>query len=353
MKVVGSIATASFLCAPACQGDRRCCHRATPTTCPELEPAWSSTGRVSRGEWSCRHRSGWRHAGSSLRDRHTASCCYEVTDQVVAHRTRALADPSGDRMGSSLAPRRHGGLLVRRVRSHGRSLPRPALPARRGNHGGGGNRRSVLGCATPWTRPRCRLGRSRCETPAGWPNQSRCRCRRGRGRDSEDRGTFSNTTQCLRVVVHYRFHPLHGLDVKAVAVPRTKDGVVTVEHPPGDRLKIPRWMLSPAAAEMTLSAQASVSLPALLALVELLGGVFQQCDRGSADPDGYHATSLSDGSAMEGSDEAAGIRLRKPAGRGKRGSARSGDTGTASRVDRGGHSDGRRRSSGSAGRAKR
>lgn len=156
----------------------------------------------------------------------------------------------------------------------------------------------------------------------------------------------------MRVVVHYRFHPFHGIDLKAVTVPRTKDGVIIVEHPPGNRLKIPRWMLSPEAAEMTLSEQASISLPALLALVDLLGNVFLQHEPGSAASDGYHARSSNDRSITEGSDDTTRVRLRKSAGP-KRGPSRSGDKGTASRADRASHSDGRRSDPGNAGRTKR
>lgn len=53
-------------------------------------------------------------------------------------------------------------------------------------------------------------------------------------------------------------------------MPREEGGVVTVLTPGGDRLKVPQWMLSPAAACAPVGVQAALSRSALLALAELI-----------------------------------------------------------------------------------
>jgi hypothetical protein len=82
------------------------------------------------------------------------------------------------------------------------------------------------------------------------------------------RNTHSSSS--ATVEVHYPFHPLCGHELEVVRASRSADGAVTVADPTGRRLKIPSWMLSAEAAELCLSAQASVSARALLNLAELL-----------------------------------------------------------------------------------
>lgn len=163
-------------------------------------------------------------------------------------------------------------------------------------------------------------------------DRSRCRPRRGPGRGSARRSTSSRDTRCLRFTVHYRFHPLHGRELEAVVMPRREDGVVTVEDSAGVRLKIPRWMLLPDAARLTIAAQASVALRPLLAIVELLADLLPQAEPGP-DPKDYDAPSSSEGSNAEGNHEAARTRVRKRVGGGKRSSARSRDSGAVGDVD--------------------
>ena len=55
-----------------------------------------------------------------------------------------------------------------------------------------------------------------------------------------------------------------------VCRPRQRDGSVTVTAPSGRRLKIPSWMLSPAAAQSSLSSQAAIGVRALLSLADLV-----------------------------------------------------------------------------------
>ena len=89
----------------------------------------------------------------------------------------------------------------------------------------------------------------------------------------------SNTTHnaissscASRVTVHYPFHPLCGQRVEVVRAPRREDGAFTVVDPSGRHLKIPAWMVSRAAGEMKLSAQATIHARALVCLAELLDG---------------------------------------------------------------------------------
>ena len=52
--------------------------------------------------------------------------------------------------------------------------------------------------------------------------------------------------------------------------PKQGDGAVSVIDPTGHRLKIPMWMLSPAASELKIAEQALLNTDALLRLTELL-----------------------------------------------------------------------------------
>jgi hypothetical protein len=55
-----------------------------------------------------------------------------------------------------------------------------------------------------------------------------------------------------------------------VCAPRQGDGAATVVDPTGCRLKIPSWMVSPAAAGATLVEQAVLSAAALLSVAGLI-----------------------------------------------------------------------------------
>ena len=85
------------------------------------------------------------------------------------------------------------------------------------------------------------------------------------------RSSRAHTTPSVKygaVKVYYRFHPLHGQEVFRTA--QDRDGAVTVKDPAGNRLKIPMWMLAPDAGRFKLSPQATLSVSALLLLLELL-----------------------------------------------------------------------------------
>ena len=55
------------------------------------------------------------------------------------------------------------------------------------------------------------------------------------------------------VTVHYPFHPLHCRCLEVVAWPRQPHLAVTVREPDGQTLKIPLWMVEPAAAHCELA----------------------------------------------------------------------------------------------------
>ena len=61
------------------------------------------------------------------------------------------------------------------------------------------------------------------------------------------------------VTVHYPFHPLAGTSVPALTIQKES---VTVRGPDGLDLKVPKWMLSPA-AHAEVSAEVVVGLDAL------------------------------------------------------------------------------------------
>ncbi len=72
------------------------------------------------------------------------------------------------------------------------------------------------------------------------------------------------------MTVHYPFHPLQRQSVEVLIWPRQAHLPVTVRSPDGSTLKIPLWMLDPAAARSDLHHQVELSLPTLLALAALI-----------------------------------------------------------------------------------
>jgi hypothetical protein len=136
---------------------------------------------------------------------------------------------------------------------------------------------------------------------------------------------------------------LYERSVEAVVQPRHGDGAVTVEdqNRPGCRLKIPSWMLSPAASRLKLADQACIRPRALRVVADLLRELLQDGDHTVGEE--YAQASVSNDGNTEGCDEATRARLRKRAGHGKHGSARSGDSGPARDADGEGHSGRRRR----------
>jgi hypothetical protein len=104
----------------------------------------------------------------------------------------------------------------------------------------------------------------------------------GRGRvPRRTHNTLSAETS--RVQIFYPFHPHHGMSLRVVRRPRQGDGAVSVIDPSGHRLKIPTWMLSPAAGKLRIGEQALLSRDALVCLSELL-------DAQSDSPDSPHDT---------------------------------------------------------------
>jgi hypothetical protein len=77
-------------------------------------------------------------------------------------------------------------------------------------------------------------------------------------------------------MVHYRFHPHHGLELEVVCRPRHADGSITIVDPVGAPLKVPAWMVSPGAGRFSLAKQASVATDALMELSDLLSPFVEQ-----------------------------------------------------------------------------
>ena len=72
------------------------------------------------------------------------------------------------------------------------------------------------------------------------------------------------------VTVHYPFHPLRRQSLEVLVWPRQAHLPVTVRPPAGSTLKIPLWMLDPAAARIDLHHQVELNLPTWRALAALL-----------------------------------------------------------------------------------
>jgi hypothetical protein len=72
------------------------------------------------------------------------------------------------------------------------------------------------------------------------------------------------------VTVYYRFHPLCTGEFEVFTSARRSDGTITIKDPSGLRLKIPRWMTEPHAADISLCSQATLAPQSLTLLAELL-----------------------------------------------------------------------------------
>ena len=97
--------------------------------------------------------------------------------------------------------------------------------------------------------------------------------RRGRTREGGCASRLPHDTPGMTkgdsVRVHYPFHPLYDRELRVFVAARSPDGAVTVEDTKQIRLKIPLWMLAPAAARFEVVDAPSVAAQALLGLVEL------------------------------------------------------------------------------------
>jgi hypothetical protein len=98
----------------------------------------------------------------------------------------------------------------------------------------------------------------------------RPRARRSARADGATRAHNTLSAETTHVRVFYPFHPLHGLSLRVVRKPKLGDGAASVIDPTGRRLKIPVWMLSPAASEMKIAARPQLGRDALLRLTSLL-----------------------------------------------------------------------------------
>ena len=79
------------------------------------------------------------------------------------------------------------------------------------------------------------------------------------------------TTLPSTVTVHYPHHSLQGRALDVIAGGGLKQLSVTIRHPDGGALKVPRWMLEPAAAQINRREQVALNqalLPAVAALLE-------------------------------------------------------------------------------------
>ena len=128
------------------------------------------------------------------------------------------------------------------------------------------SRRTKLEPGTRSARPQGSAdlgGRSAYPLPASSTHATPARVREGASNPLHN-------TRGLTVRVYYPFHPLNGLDLEVACMARDESGPMTVVAPDGDRLKIPQWMLSPAAASASLTSCAVLSTAALLALAALV-----------------------------------------------------------------------------------
>jgi len=88
--------------------------------------------------------------------------------------------------------------------------------------------------------------------------------------ESVDSTTGPNNTTSSRITVYYPFHPLAGMELEVVSMPRRRDLPLTAHGPDGLDIKIPQWMTELAAASIGLSEVATLPIEALRSVYELL-----------------------------------------------------------------------------------
>jgi len=93
------------------------------------------------------------------------------------------------------------------------------------------------------------------------------------------------------VTVYYTFHPLVNRSLAVLTWPRHPANAATVQHPDGNAVKIPLWMLQPEATHLHLSEQAALSASALNALVDLLAPHSSSKVKASEQQEPTHAAS--------------------------------------------------------------
>ena len=105
------------------------------------------------------------------------------------------------------------------------------------------------------------------------PSRARHRARRHESGHSD---INARDTIRSRVTIHYPFHPHHGLDLEVVPGSLRARVCVTVVDLAANHLKIPTWMVLPEAARHCLCAEATIAMPSLLELEELLRPLLEQ-----------------------------------------------------------------------------
>ena len=81
---------------------------------------------------------------------------------------------------------------------------------------------------------------------------------------------YAQKTHVLCVTVHYPFHPHRGKQFRVVSQSREADGWVAVATGEEKNLKIPRWMLAPESATISVTERPLIALSALRRVQELL-----------------------------------------------------------------------------------
>ena len=75
---------------------------------------------------------------------------------------------------------------------------------------------------------------------------------------------------CLKVRVHYPFHPLYGLELEVLKNLSNESGTTLVNAPDNFCKQIPSWMLAEQAASYCLAISPSIEIQALLKAAGLL-----------------------------------------------------------------------------------
>lgn len=155
----------------------------------------------------------------------------------------------------------------------------------------------------------------------------------------KDHLDLNHTTNSQSIIVHYRFHPLHGKSFRPLLFKRGPFPHYVIQPQECRKIFIPEWMVDPLAADLKLCAAPIIGLGHLLDLSLLLEKLLASLsDDGSFDP--IFITKKRD-RVCHAPPESATASACATAGAARR----KNDTSSSTELSRSAQSSGRRRSS--------
>lgn len=88
--------------------------------------------------------------------------------------------------------------------------------------------------------------------------------------ESECSAIATQNTNRSVVYIYYPYHPYSKMNLVVTHYPKRRAEWVTVSDPQGNSLKIPIWMLSPSAKELSIVSTPAIGIQAIMALLSLI-----------------------------------------------------------------------------------